>query len=215
MVIRHYLKKLYRHAIVFYFKKLVGNKEFCIISNDCWGGEIYKMLGRPFNSPFIGLMVMAPCYIKLLENLQFLLKQPLTFIENSQYSIVQELIQKQKCPIGVLGNSDIEICFLHYTSQEIALEKWSKRVKRIDWNNLYFKFDCGKDYADKLLVEKFLQLPFKNKLVFGKENFGFEEVIVTKTYSPNSLLQLRNCFLYVILLGGWFIVLDSKIILTD
>ena len=28
---------------------------FSIVSDDCWGGELYTLAGRPFLTPFVGL----------------------------------------------------------------------------------------------------------------------------------------------------------------
>ena len=43
------------------------NKTVTILSNNCWGTFMYKYCNLEFNSPFIGLFVFAPDYIKLLE----------------------------------------------------------------------------------------------------------------------------------------------------
>lgn len=193
--IEGYTAKLYRILLGSYFRFSVGNKEFCIISNDCWGGEIYKLLNRQYNTPFIGLMLMSPCYISLLENLKLNLSLPLIFKKSSKYPSMQKINAGTDFPVAVLGESDIEIQFLHYKTEGAAREKWERRVKRIDWNNLLVKYDCGKDYSDKESVEKFLELKFSNKLVFGKENFERYEVYVLKKYSIDAVVQFRNCFL--------------------
>lgn len=188
-------RTFFKSLLNIYFKRKVKDTKFCIFSNDCWGAEIYKMLDRPYNTPFVGLMLMSPCYLKLLENPKYYLNLPLNFIDNSRYESMQKINVGSSFPLAVLGDTDIEIQFLHYESREIAKEKWDRRVKRIDWDHLFIKYDCGKDYADKQSVEKFLDLPFKNKLVFGKENFGIEEVYVSKYYSLDAVVQFKNCFL--------------------
>ena len=178
-----------------YFQNLSNKKKFCIISNDCWGGEVYKILNRPFNTPFIGLMLMSPCYIKMLEKPEHYLSLPLVFKNTSRYPSMQKINAGTDFPLAVLGDSDIEIQFLHYDSQLIAKEKWERRVQRIDWNNLFVKYDCGKDYADKESVEKFLNFSFSNKLIFGKEDFDKKEVHVLNSYSSDAVTQFRNSFL--------------------
>lgn len=187
--------RLYKKKIISsYYRFKIGKKKFCIFSNDCWGGELYKLTGRPFNTPFIGLMLMAPCYIKLLEEPAYYLRLPLNFIKSSRYPLMQELNAGSSYPLALLGNSDIEIHFLHYSSENMAREKWERRLQRIDWGNLFVKFDCGKDYADKESVERFIMLPFKNKLIFGKKNFGKKEVIVLNQYNDDAVVQFKNCF---------------------
>lgn len=173
----------------------VSNRKFCIFSNDCWGAELYKLLDRPFNTPFIGLMLMSPCYLKFLENPRYYLSLPIVFKKESKYLSMKNINSGTSFPLGVLGESGIEIHFLHYKSEKMAKDKWERRVKRIDWDHLFVKYDCGKDYANKQSVEKFLKLPFENKLVFGKENFGMQDVQVLKKYSHDAVVQFKNCFL--------------------
>lgn len=178
-----------------YFKKQVGNRKFCIISNDCWGAEPYKLLGRPFNSPFIGLMLMSPCYIKLLEDPKNYLKEPLNFKSESRYPEMQQIKSGINFPLAVLGDSDIEVHFMHYRSKDEAESKWIRRSNRMDWDNLYIKYDCGKDYATKEDVERFIKMNYANKLLFGKEKFEDSEYIMLKKYDMNARKQFKNCFL--------------------
>lgn len=75
-----FLKKAYKLLLGFvnrlYAKSLssrIEDRNFTIISNNCWGGELYKELNLAYNTPFIGLFIYAPCYIKMLKNLRFYL----------------------------------------------------------------------------------------------------------------------------------------------
>lgn len=36
-------------------QELLKNKDFVIISDNCWGGAVYQWYDRPYNSPFVGL----------------------------------------------------------------------------------------------------------------------------------------------------------------
>jgi uncharacterized protein (DUF1919 family) len=135
--------------------KRLKNKNFTIISNDCWGGEVYRDFNIPYFTPFVGLMMMAPCYLELLKDLQKNLSSPLTFISSSKYEGVNALREKSShpFPIGLL-NGSCEVHFLHYQTPEEAL-------------NLFIKFDGSKDYCTSQLLEDFDKLPFRKKLCFG------------------------------------------------
>ena len=50
-------------------------------------------------------------------------------------------------------------------SREEALDKWQRRVKRIHWDNLYFKLAEMNECTDEHL-KAFDALPYKNKFVF-------------------------------------------------
>ena len=86
------------------------------------------------------------------------LDSPISFKEKSKYEFINELRQTTNnyFPIGTLCDT-VEIHFLHYSSIEDAEEKWNRRVKRINWNNLFVKFDCSKDLCTK-------SLEFNNKI---------------------------------------------------
>ena len=42
---------------------------------------------------------------------------------------------------------------MHYPNEEIAKEKWERRVKRVNKNNLIFKFSYMNDCNDNILKE--------------------------------------------------------------
>lgn len=193
--IKSFQRNSYKPVIKKYFKWQIGETKFCVFSNDCWGAELYKLLDRPFNTPFIGLMLMSPCYLKLLENPKYYLHLPINFKKESKYPSMNEINSGTSFPLGILGDSGIEIQFLHYGSESIAKDKWDRRVERIDWEHLFIKYDCGKDYADMESVQKFLELPYKNKLVFGKEDFGINDVYMLGNYALDAVVQFKNCFL--------------------
>jgi len=106
---------------------------------------------------------MAHDYIKFVSNFKYYLNLKLKFIDykDSKY---YDKTKNITYPIGLLG--DIEIFFVHYTSKEQVLEKWNRRIKRIDYQNIIFKFNDqnGCTLED---VNKFLNLPYKNKLFFS------------------------------------------------
>lgn len=134
--------------------RILLNKDFTLISDDCWGGYIYKKYGLQYNSPFIGLIINTKDYIRLLKNIRYyLLENELVFLR------VQEL----GFPVAVLG--DVLIYFKGYKSAEEADEKWKRRVRRINWNNLFVKMNIC-EIEDAI---EFAKLQYKNKIAFAKD----------------------------------------------
>jgi uncharacterized protein (DUF1919 family) len=195
LAIKFRIKKVFKSILVLYYKNGLRNSKFCIISNDCWGAELYKLTDREFNTPFIGLMIMGPCYIKMLENLNLYLRLPINFKSKSKYPAMQKIKSGINFPLGILGDTDIEIHFLHYKSETEARAKWERRVSRIDWTSLFIKYDCSKDYADEKLVSRFINMKFNNGLIIGKENFGHKEVIQLENCTSDAVKLFRLCFL--------------------
>lgn len=170
-----------------YCKRLIGsfnkmklkNREFTIISNNCWGGFVYQKFNIKYNTPFIGLFIFSPDYINMLKNFENIIGNELIFIKSSQSRYKSELIKSNtfnKYPIAKL-DKDVEIHFLHYKTELEAREKWEKRIKRINMNNLLVKFS-DRDLCTDFLIEEFEKLPFKNKICFtAKEYKEFNCVI--------------------------------------
>jgi uncharacterized protein (DUF1919 family) len=171
-----------------------------IISNDCFGGEIYRALNVKYNTPFIGLMLMAPCYISLLKDLKYYLSQDLEFTTVSKYPSINNLLDKRGYfPIARI-NGDIEIQFLHYESEKDAVEKWEERKKRMDFDNLLVKFDYSKDYANLDLLKEFLALDFKRKLAVGAKQSDVprrSSLVAIPEYSTDGAVLFRLSLRYI------------------
>lgn len=149
---------------------LKGNS-FTIVSNNCFAGFVYQKFGIKYNTPFIGLFILAPDYIELLKNFNELINKKLVFINGDESKYKDYLIKNNrynKYPIGKLGES-VEIHFLHYKSEIEAEEKWNRRLKRINFNNILFKFSDS-DMSNLELIKEFDQLSFKNKICFTSKN---------------------------------------------
>jgi len=144
-------------------RKKNKNKNFSIISNNCWGGGVYEDLGIKYFTPTIGLFFFAPCYIKFIKDLKLYLSSELQFKNKSKYLSDADL----SYPIGVLR--DIEIHFLHYGSEKEAKEKWDDRKKRINFDNLFISFS-DRDLCTLELALEFDSLSYKNKVFFSAKN---------------------------------------------
>jgi uncharacterized protein (DUF1919 family) len=177
---------------------LIGKKEFVIISNNCWGAEIYKRLNREYNTPFVGLFLFGPDYVKLVENFDYYLSLPLKFTTTSQWGN-----SPVNYPIGKLD--DIEIHFMHYASNEDAEVKWTRRLSRMnkikDKSKYYFKI-CDRDLATVDLIKRFHETPFANKIPMGINPVDSEgHITIAETNDnvsvPDGLVLYDISFKYV------------------
>lgn len=141
------------------------NRNVSIISNDCWGGRMCKFYKLPFHSPFVGLFIVGPDYVKLLENPE-VINNKLEFfpITESKWIDYLRSVNQTSHPVAHL-TPDIEVHFLHFPDESTARAKWERRVKRIDWNNAIVKFS-QRDVCDDELIRRFDRLPFTHKVCF-------------------------------------------------
>lgn len=159
------------------------NSSFTIISNNCWGGHVYRYFNLPYNTPTIGLYIFSDDYIKFIYNLHYYCQQELQFINYTE-SRYRDILKRRggkniTCPIARLA--DIEIVFLHYKTIEEAKTKWEKRSKRINYDKLYFKMSqqnlCTED-----LLKRFDSLPYPNKFVFVTKDYRLKSQVIFKKF---------------------------------
>ena len=109
-------------------------------------------------------------------------------------------------PIGKLGN-DVEIHFLHYKSETEAQEKWNRRLKRMNFNNILFKFSDNDMSNLKLIkclaMDKIIAKYFfweVNMIKIRKINIFLLIMFLCCNFSLNSksvYCQKKNHFKYI------------------
>ena len=177
----------------------------CFVSDDCYGAEVYSALDRPYNTPFVGLSLMPPCYIEMLRNFEHYMSCELEFIDSSRYQIQHERqkLLGREYPIALLDG--IELQFEHYESEEEAREKWERRVQRIDYDNLFIKMDVSKNEMTKELLEDFVKLPHRNMVGIAApaDCIPNPHVLPARFYSDNGAALFRRS-LWDLDMKHWF-----------
>jgi uncharacterized protein (DUF1919 family) len=172
-------------------RRRVTNRNFTIVSNDCFGGMAYEELGLRYESPFVGLFLVPEDYMQLLRNLQPYCEGELRFAPHSRHEQInawRQAIQKEY-PIGVLGDG-VEIHFLHYASRDEAHAKWARRAQRIRWNNLLVKICWHDDPRMEEWLREFEQMPFATKLALvPKSEAGLPHAVRLRDYSTDGTGQ--------------------------
>lgn len=160
----------------FYYKytgmikqKKIKDHNFTIISNNCFGGIIYRNYHIPYQSPTCGVYFMAPEYIKFIYNIEDYIYNEIdeVKIENSKY---KDYLIENKYD-GIIGKiKDIEICFLHFKDINEVNEKWKRRAQRINWKRIIYKFNDQNLCTYKELME-FEKFNAKNKICFTAKKY--------------------------------------------
>lgn len=192
--IRIKIRRFYMHKTAKLRRGKINSTDFTIISNNCWGGFIYQSYNLKYNTPTIGLFFMADDYINFVSDIKKWIYKPIEFInftESKYYNYFKDWNKFGKYPIGRFENSDIEIHFLHYSSQDKVLEDWTRRVSRINWNKVLYKFNdqnlCSSEH-----IKKFSELPYKNKICFTSKKYKLADTIYIK--SSNKYAEIKTSY---------------------
>lgn len=191
-----FIKKTIKRVRGFVARFLLRKKDFSIISDNCWGGFIYQYFDIPYKTPFVGLFVFSSDYIRMLKKLDHYLDSDLKFIEPNKTKYKEELIKHNTYgtyPIALLGG-DVEIHFLHYKTNEEAYDKWCRRLKRINKNNLIIKF-CDRDLCTSELIREFDLLNFKDKVMLSSKNYKINCNLKLKNENGNEIQNEWKSFL--------------------
>lgn len=172
------------------------DSNFSIISNNCWGGLVYQHYGLPYSSPTAGLFFFADDYIKFIYDIREYLNAPLNFISLDE-SVYSETLKEYggeclNCPIARC--KDIEIIFMHYHSPEEAEEKWRRRTKRINWDNVIYKFSemngCTIEH-----LKAFDAFPAEKKVVFTHKDYGLKSQVIYSEFARKGFIPNdTDCF---------------------
>ena len=162
-------------------RKKLNNTDFSIICNNCWGGFVYRYFGLPYLSPTVGLYFYSEDYIKFVKKMAKYIAMPITIIDAENSKHYEDLKRKgqDNVPVGVLD--DVEIIFLHYKTAAEAKEKWTRRCKRVNLNNIVLKYSYMNDPFDECLKE-FDALPYKKKVMFVQRKEQEKEYRCAKYY---------------------------------
>ena len=184
-------------------KEQLKNNDFTVISNNCWGGMIYESYSIPKKSPTVGMFFMADDYIKFLTHLREYIAAPLCFIQPEDSRWKNENATRGdkrfgsypvgKLEISIGGQTEsIEIFFLHYHSAQEAKDKWERRIKRINWDKLFVKFNDQNGCTEEH-IKAFDELPYKNKVCFTVKAYP-EYKSVIRIKAPKSHKFIRASY---------------------
>lgn len=162
--------RLYRYKI----RRSITNKSFTIISNDCWGGKVYEDLGYQYSTPTVGLFFKPADYLRFCQRLNYYINQEIVIVGYSD----------EGYPIGRLD--DVQVFFQHYKSAEECVEKWTRRCKRINWDNIFLKFS-DRDFATQEQLTCFDRLPYP-QVIFTAQSYRLNHEIVLSECVENGFV---------------------------
>lgn len=167
-------------------------RDFSILSNDCWAEALYKDWQVPYRTPFRGLGMAPESFLLFLGDLERYLGEPLIFLDRSRYEVVNRFQRRFGWPIGCIGG-DVEIYFLHYSTQDQARRAWEEGCRSINLDCLAVEFTVDKDGALPEHMERFNRLPYARKLLLCKQPYpAFPCAVHASKFVANGALLFRR-----------------------
>lgn len=163
------------------------HNDFTLVCNNCIAGAFYHDYGLEFKSPFIDVFIESDDFFKLMRNFNH-------YIYDTK-ELVDITSKDDFCPVGLLD--DIKIRFVHYEDFGTASKKWFTRVKRINYQHLFFlmsDIDWGgksfNKFVQKEKIEDFLEEQNRNFVFLTndieKRNMKNKNIVFLKKYSNNT-----------------------------
>lgn len=182
------IKKLYFRLFGTLKAKRFNFTDFTIISNNCFGGIVYRDHHLPYLTPTAGLFIMPKDFIKFIYNIEYYLsKSPVEIkIEESGYFNYLKSIDYD----GVIGKiDDVELMFLHYNDFNEAKTKWERRKKRVNFDKIIYKFNDQNNCTIEEL-KKFEAFPAKNKVLFTAKKYeGIDSYVLSQFESEGYVVD--------------------------
>lgn len=197
--IRRFVFYLKRVRYIRRLPKLLDN-DVTIVCSNCFGGRLYQDRKLTYLSPFAGLFFFADDYVGFLEHFDDYIQRKLHFItiDECKWEIARQKFPSRPhpYPIARIEGTDIEIHFLHYTTQTDAENKWHRRICRMNKQKILFigmEQNCPSVEA-KL---RFAALPFANKLYFCvRNNYDHSSMVVMREFEKEGMDECPNPYIY-------------------
>ena len=126
---------------LFDFRKYAAivERKISIISNDCWGGILSRSLRLEHRSPFKNLYLKDWDYLKCLNDLEHYCLEADPVFDRWQEGT--EIDDYPEYPVLCLD--DIDIYCNHDQDPDQAIEKWLRRRKKINMDDLFVEMRTG------------------------------------------------------------------------
>lgn len=167
----------------------VKQSHITLITESCYGGLIYHRYGLQFTSPFINIRINQYDYLKILENFEYYIKQPLVlkheWDSRDKFSVttMRKGIDWGFCGFPVFFLGDVEVNAVHAYDVNDFQNKWTERKDRMNFENLFAMMVIENDE----IAERFSALQFDHKLGFYYKDTGLKDILYLKEYDNHDV----------------------------
>lgn len=159
------------------------NTDISIIATNCVGGEIYHILGRKFNTPFINNFMEREKFVEMAYRFDDYIRAPFR-IENAENGVGLKLILTPK------DLPEIDIKFPHDNNHEVLRNNWEKRLKRINFDKLVFI--CDDRGLNQYYYELYDRVKAYKKIMLTSKDIGYEWATILSSYAGKPFVGHYN-----------------------
>lgn len=159
------------------------NKDFTIISNNCWDWKVYSRYQIPYKTPTTNLLFPPEDFVRFISDLPRYMNEELTEIDLESFHFYDQMVERNQkhdfegsdfrkfvyCRLG-----DVDFVCWHYKTFEDLKSKWDRRKTRMNFNKILFKmndsFSCTFEN-----FKKFLEVTKGKKSLFLTGNKQWKE----------------------------------------
>lgn len=155
-----------------------------IISSNCFAGRIMQDLKMQYNSPTLGLWMMPDDFPVFCNNLKYFLSSDVTIMEHSKNELGEYKRthwKKHPYPVGTLDGK-LEIHFLHYNTQEEAINKWKRRANRVNFKKVLI-IGSEQNGCTEEDIKRFDSIPHEGKLFFCSKPYPYDSVVYISEFA--------------------------------
>lgn len=135
-----------------YVRRRLKIRQVTVVSDDCWGGQVYSEFHLPCHTPFISLGVHPTEYVDFLCHLR----------EPGALDVIGTGTHPKGYPL--LRTRHAWLYGLHYETLQDMLHTYERRRRRILWDRLFIKIDFGKAEYTPESIARWNELKFPNSV---------------------------------------------------
>lgn len=167
-----YFQKKYRKVPV---SKLEGvNLDMSIVATNCVGGEIYHILGRKFNTPFINDSMPRKSFVIMACRFKDYMRAPYRIEKAVKVNGINLFLEPEGLPV-------VRIRFPHDTNPDVVKNNWDRRVKRLNYDKLVFI--CDDRSLDDSDFALFDEVKAFKKIMLTSKEIGYPWAKVLPSYA--------------------------------
>lgn len=174
-----------------------------VLSMNCFAGHLYQDFKIPYESPTAGLFFFADDFCAILEDIE-ILKRDIVFVPKSKWKLANDKMpfRAHPYPIGQFKGTGIEIHFLHYYTEEEALDKWRRRMARFNFNH-YLAIGFQQNECTRETIYRFEGIDIPNKVFFTNWNMPLKHAVSIpefkdKDSSPDPYKYTNTYYRYLV-----------------